>query len=272
MRKNLTLSAATLLIGIGTQSAAHAVGNVLLPDDNTPSVTSSPQTKPNDTSTPTTKTDAQLPVMSDPVTVTPTQTPTPAYTPIPQPSVQPSDFGNYQIPQPIIHKTANGTNITIPTTIFNIPETPTIPETNTTYARMIQIGLATKGFTANDMTAITKKLGFTADRISSLCSPSMNGIVSTSKAPRMFDSKNQPFVSVGYNGNLSSILVTMQALCTAVPLGPELGFIKQIGNKYAVDLGFASCKTPVVAENTAPPATVTIVRDGPTPIAKCTFQ
>jgi hypothetical protein len=273
---------------------ANATGNVLLPDDSSssPTLPTESETTPNMTPAPATPITPELPPATTTIQpqVIPNNVRDLADQIIPKSPGNDSNFQNYTatppaytdptnshittnitLPTPIITKGDNDYNIVYPTTIIQTPDIMSMPPMpfGAQPAHTISVDFTQKNWTQNDLDQINKKLGIDETKIPSLCYIRGSGFVVTDKLPRTFDTGTTLHADVGYDGSITNVMINIQALCNLVPLSGQLGFVKQVGNKYAVDLGMSQCK-PLSATTTV--SAVNITRASDTPMGVCQIQ
>lgn len=273
------VSLAALLLTTGM--SAYASSDVLLPENNEqlshqPESSSSPPPPPSVStsslplsSTPsvaqTPATSVQIPA-GLPTSATPYKLPyTPEkLAPIPRPQ-------NIQIGTPTVSKNGNGVVVTFPTSIIQIPEPPPLVENPNASKPSHNISIAFTEHTWNDsdIAQVNKVLGLDKDKIPSLCHIHASGSVITDIGSYPVDAGPASRTDIGYDGALHNIMLGVQALCKAVPLPPNQGFIREMGDKYVVDLGTIFCTG---SSSTPNPTKATLTRTAGSMLGTCKVE
>jgi hypothetical protein len=236
------------MMGMLFCAGARAAGDVLLPSDsNAPNMGLSPtvEKKPD-----TAKQEPPAEPSEAPPTALPSLSSEPlSYTPIPKtPAVDTSGgLSTTVLKQPDL------STMTIPdmppAAAANMsPENAKIYEAaveglKTPYA--VNVAFADKSaWGTDDVVKVTTTLGIAKDKVQSLCHLSLGGLVTTDKRPYVFEMGMQPQTTVKYNGAITGANIHVSALCALVSLPPNKGMIVQMGEKYVVSLGVATCAQP----------------------------
>jgi len=99
-------------------------------------------------------------------------------------------------------------------------------------------------FGANDIKAISTKLGLGASQIAGACVLTVRGIMRTSKNPVLIDGGNAPQIQVRYDGTIQGYMISALALCSVATLPPGSGMITETGGRYQVPLQAITCAPP----------------------------
>jgi hypothetical protein len=236
------------MIGMLFCAEVQAAGDVLLPSDSSaPNLGLSPTvekksdaTKQAPPAVPSEAPSAALPSLSS--------EPMP-YTPIPKTPAVDTSGG---LPTTVL-KQPDLSTMAVPDTPPAAPANMT-PENAKIYEEAIEtlktpyavnVAFADKSaWGADDVAKVTSMLGIAKDKVQSLCHLSLGGILTTDKRPYVFEMGMQPQTTVKYNGALTGANLNAKALCALVPLPPNKGMVIQMGEKYVVNLGIATCAPP----------------------------
>ena len=261
---------ALLALFIIAPETVQATGNVLLPDDSI--------TKPNEHPSPVLPTPpTELPKAdvikpSNPTTAYPASPNSGRYSPVPPTEIDITQ-PNVKIPEPIVRTTAEGVSIVMPTTILKMPDM-TMPPDDPNAPKpehVIAVDVTNKNWQQSEIDEVTQHLGIAKDKVPSLCYISVNGFLMTDKGPQLFDTGGNLHADVAYDGAVKNIIGMPRIMCSVVPLGPEQGIIKQVGDKYIVELGMIQCEAPAQQKATLY-KTVSMTRGTTTPMGTCVFQ
>lgn len=120
----------------------------------------------------------------------------------------------------------------------------------------------------SDLQQLAIRLGVSPDKVPSLCHLSLSSSLQTSEGLYPFDSRSMPGGKVKYNGSITGMMATVNALCKAVPLPDNSGHILQVGDFYQMSVGVGNCPA---ADPSKPPQKMVFLYQGNSK-SQCYYQ
>jgi hypothetical protein len=226
--RHFSLASAMIVLMSGLSGLpAYAVGNVLVPtDDSGPSAApgkppASPPSTPDQTFLPPTGGSSNTQPDTLPNSVTR------GYTPIPSGS------------------TANTFAQKPPTQIVKMPAPVPVSDSSNDLPNVLNVSMQKYMWGPDDTAKIYENLSIPANQVSKYCRLSAFGTLISDSGGYAFNADaTQPQTALRYGGKPSGLNVMAQAMCDTVPLPPNAGTVLQVGDKYVVFISQIQCPPP----------------------------